>query len=261
MAERIDEIGFGTLKLIQEPEEFCYGVDAVLLADFAARQKGFFDVNFDGKPVVSRRDSMKDAAIVDLGSGTGIVPLILSHKTNCKKIYGVEVQKNSFDRAVRTSTMNGLQDRVEFFHSDVKEFWKKEGSFLRGYVDIVTSNPPYTAGKGGLTNSNSAKAIARHETTADLDDFVRCASELLKPKGSLFMVHRPSRLVDLCVAGRACGLEPKEMCLVSPKEGRIPNILLVHMIKGAGRELKILKPLAVYDRDGSYTDKLRKSYE
>ena len=85
MAERIDEIGFGTLKLIQEPEEFCYGVDAVLLADFAARQKGFFDVNFDGKPVASRRDSMKDAAIVDLGSGTGIVPLILSHKTNCKK--------------------------------------------------------------------------------------------------------------------------------------------------------------------------------
>ena len=204
---------------------------------------------------------MKDSVAVDLGSGTGIIPLILSHKTNCKKIYGVEIQKNSFDRAVRNSAMNGLQDRVGFFHSDVKGFWEREGAFLRGCADIVTSNPPYTAGQGGLTNCNRAKMIARHETTADLADFVQCAAELLKPKGSFFMVHRPSRLVDICAVGRAYSLEPKEMCFVSPKEGEIPNILLVHMIKGAGRELKILKPLAVYDSDGGYTEKLRKSYE
>lgn len=261
MTERIDQIGFGGLELIQEPAEFCYGVDAVLLADFAARQGGFSEVNFDAKLVVARRRGLADCKAVDLCTGTGIIPLILSYKTNCSRIYGVEVQQNSYERAVRSVQRNGLQARVQFFRSDVKDFCSGQGVCLRDSVDVVTCNPPYTQGQGGLTNANSAKTIARHETTAGLADFVQCAAQLLKPKGSFFMVHRPARLVDICVAGRTYGLEPKELCLVSPKEGEIPNILLVHMIKGGGKELKLLKPLAVYEADGSFTARLRKCYE
>ena len=206
MTERIDQIGFGGLELIQEPAEFCYGVDAVLLADFAARQGGFSEVNFDAKPVVARRRGLADCKAVDLCTGTGIIPLILSYKTNCSRIYGVEVQQNSYERAVRSVQRNGLQARVQFFRSDVKDFCSGQGVCLRDSVDVVTCNPPYTQGQSGLTNANSAKAIARHETTAGLADFVQCAAQLLKPKGSFFMVHRPARLVDICVAGRTYGL-------------------------------------------------------
>ena len=122
MTERIDQIGFGGLELIQEPAEFCYGVDAVLLADFAARQGGFSEVNFDAKPVVARRRGLADCKAVDLCTGTGIIPLILSYKTSCSRIYGVEVQQNSYERAVRSVQRNGLQARVQFFRSDVKTF-------------------------------------------------------------------------------------------------------------------------------------------
>ena len=127
MTERIDQIGFGGLALIQEPAEFCYGVDAVLLADFAARQGGFSEVNFDAKPVVARRRGLADCKAVDLCTGTGIIPLILSYKTNCSRIYGVEVQQNSYERAVRSVQRNGLQARVQFFRSDVKDFCSGQG--------------------------------------------------------------------------------------------------------------------------------------
>ncbi len=260
MTERIDQIGFGGLRLIQEPTEFCYGVDAVILADFAARQGGFCEENFEGRPIVPKRRGSQDCRAVDLGTGTGIIPLILSYKTTCSRLVGVEIQAGSCARAARSAELNGLQERVHFFCADVKNFCDEAGMELLGSVELVTCNPPYTQGQGGLTNRNSAKAIARHETTAGLADFVQCASRLLKPKGSFFMVHRPSRLVDLCAAGRVFGLEPKELCFVSPKEGEIPNIMLVHMIKGGGPELRLLRPLYIYDEAGNYTEELRACY-
>lgn len=241
--ERLDETGFGQLKLIQKPEEFCYGVDAVILADMASKW--------------ARKSTKR---IVDLGTGTGIIPIILSHKTCAPHLYGVEVQSGSFDRAERNVKINGLEDRLSFIHGDVKDYrdWGKD---LAGTVDIVTNNPPYTASNVGITSANDAKLIARHETTANLEDFMRCAYYLLKDKGDFFMVHRPSRIVDICSIGREIGLEPKEMCFVSPNVNKKPNILLVHFVKGGGREMKLMNPLFVYDLEGNYTEKLREAYK
>lgn len=242
--ERLDEIGFGGLTLIQKPEEFCYGVDAVILADFASKY--------------SRR-TFRSA--VDLGTGTGIIPLILSSKTEIPSITGIEVQADSYNRAVRNSKNNGLEERVKFVHGDVKDYRTGWGRELQGTVDLVTSNPPYTAGSSGLTSSNPAKLIARHETTASLEDFMKCAAWILRDKGEFFMVHRPSRIVDICCLGRQYGLEVKELQFVSSNREGKPNILLIHMVKGGGREAKMLPPLYVYDMEGGYTPELLAAYE
>lgn len=242
--ERLDEIGFGELKLIQKPKDFCYGVDAVILADFSVK-------NLKKKP----------KTIIDLGTGTGILPLIMSYKTDAERIIGVEIQEDSFLRAKRNSTINKLDGRVSFINGDIKDYALGWGSELKESADMVISNPPYFISGGGIINDLAPKTIARHETTAGLEDFMKCASYLLRPKGDLFMVHRPSRLVDICCYGRAHGLEPKEMCFVSPKQQSIPNILLVHFVKGGGKELKFTKPLAVYDEDGNYTKELLEAYK
>lgn len=234
--ERIDEIGFSNLRLIQKPEEFCYGVDAVILADFASKKKA--------------------ARIVDLGTGTGIVPVILSHKTKAEFIYGIEYQKNSFDRAVRNVELNGLADRLEFINANVAEF---DG--LKEWADAVTTNPPYMVSNGAITNENTAKTIARHETVGTLEDFVKCASGILKNKGDFYMVHRPSRLVDIFVTCRKYRLEPKEIRFVAPRKGERPNIILVHCVKNGGAELKILNDLYVYEQPGVYSDEIEKIYE
>lgn len=244
MTERIDKVGFGGLQLIQEPGEFCYGVDAVILADFAARH---------ATSPLNR--------VIDLGTGTGIIPLILSRKTGATMIAGLEIQEGSYKRAVRNAALNGLENRVRFYKGDVKTAAKDELRHLLGQMDAVTSNPPYMEKTGGLKCANTAKSIARHETTAGLEDFMACAAAMLKPRGDFFMVHRPSRLADICCFARAYGLEPKELCFVSPDCRRTPNIILVHCVKGAGRQLRILEPLYVYNKDGSYTEELRKCYK
>ncbi len=241
--ERIDQIGFGNLKLIQKPKDFCYGVDAVILADFAVKC-----------------NKSKPKTIVDLGTGTGVIPLILSHKTDAKHIYGLEVQEDSWQRALRNAKLNNLEDRISFINDDVKSF-KTWAADFQGSVDMVVSNPPYFISGGGIINNLAPKTIARHETTAGLKDFLACASYLLKPKGDFYMVHRPSRLADICCYGRENGLEPKEMCFVSPNKDSVPNILLVHMVKGGGKELKFLPPLAVYDGEGNYTPELLEAYK
>lgn len=242
--ERLDEIGFGNLKLIQKPKDFCYGVDAVILADFAVK-------NLKRTP----------NTIIDLGTGTGIIPLIMSHKTDADKIIGVEVQEDSYLRAQRNSKINDLEDRVSFINGDVKDCLSSWGRQLKGAADVVVSNPPYFISGGGIVNDLAPKTIARHETSAGLAEFMACASYLLKPKGDFFMVHRPSRLADICCYGREYGLEPKDMCFVSPTADSIPNILLVHFVKGGGKELKFQKPLAVYDENGEYTKELLEAYK
>lgn len=241
--ERVDKIGFGELRLIQKPKEFCYGVDAVILADFAIKN--------------TKRNPK---TVIDLGTGTGVIPLIFSHKTNAESIIGVEVQENSYERAQRNALLNGIGDRVSFINGDVKNVstW---GESLKNSIDVVVSNPPYFISGGGIVNDLAPKTIARHETTAGLKEFIAAASYLLKPKGDFFMVHRPSRLADICCFGRENSLEPKEMCFVSPKRDSIPNILLVHMVKGGGNELKLKKPLAVYDEYGNYTEELLTAYK
>lgn len=242
--ERLDEIGFGNLKLIQKPKDFCYGVDAVILADFVVK-------NLKRNP----------KSIFDLGTGTGILPLILSHKTDAEKIIGVEIQEDSYLRAQRNSKLNNLEERVSFVNADIKDFDSNWGADFKGAIDVVVSNPPYFISGGGIINDLAPKTIARHETTAGLKDFMACAAYLLKARGDFFMVHRPSRLADICCYGREYGLEPKDMCFVSPTADSVPNILLVHFVKGGGKELKFKKPLAVYDGSGNYTKELLEAYK
>ena len=242
MELRLDDTGFGGIHIYQNPQEFCYGVDAVLLADFAS-----------GSPAARREKSR----IIDLGTGTGIVPLILSHKTKAGKIYGVEVQEASWQLAEKNREYNNLTDRLEFIKSDIKEL----DEVHREGFDIVTSTPPYTAGNCGIESANRAKMIARHETTADLDDFIARAAWLLKDKGDFYMVHRPGRLIDICESCRKHRLEPKELRFVSGKPMDKPNILLVHCVKNGNRQLKVLDPLAVRNEDGDYTEEICEIYE
>ena len=243
MEERIDNIGFGDLKLIQMPEEFCYGVDAVMLSDFAAK-------------MCTQKGGAK--AICDLGTGTGVVPFILSYKTEAQRIYGIEVQKDSFDRAVRGAQLNGLEDRVKFINMDVKDISDLGKDYLETF-DMVTSNPPYTKAQGGILSSSDAKAIARHETTATVEDFIETAAKLLKDRGDFVLVHRPGRIADICCALRDNKLEPKEIQLVSPREGETPNIMMIHAVKNGGKFLKFLKPINVYDGE-DYSEEIRKMY-
>lgn len=244
--ERLDEIGFNGLKLIQKPQEFCYGVDAIILADFAARG-------------ASRSNKMNLA--VDLGTGTGIIPLVLSHKTSLERIYGIELQSDSYNRACRNAQMNKVTERVQFINADVSQPIA-DLEELKGSVDIVTSNPPYMIGGAGLINENQAKKIARHETTADLENFVIAAARLLRQKGDFYMVHRPSRLVDICFYCRKHHLEPKELRFVAPNKNTKANILLIHCVKYGNPELKMLDTLYVYEEDSDrYSEEIIKIYE
>lgn len=238
--ERIDDIGFGNLRLIQKPEDFCYGIDAVLLATFA-------EVTVGGRAI-------------DLGTGTGIIPMILSHRTQAAEIVGVEVQRDSYERGLRNIALNGLEGRVRMIHGDVKHLIAEELA-ARHSFDAVLTNPPYIKGGGGLKNKADARTIARHETTAELSDFVGEAGLLLKDKGDFYMVHRPSRLVDISVLCRQNRLEPKELRLVSPNRDAAPNILLLHCVKNGKPELKFLDPLYVYNGDGGYTKEILRLYE
>jgi len=238
--ERVENIGFGELKLIQNPEAFCYGIDAVILSDFAN----------------SIYPDFRNA--VDLCTGTGIVPFILSHKNSSAELTGVDVQASSIDMARRSCEMNGLEDRVHFACSDILEM---DMSISGKSVDMVTCNPPYFAKGGAIPSSNAEKFIARHETTATVEDFIKAAAGLLKGKGHFFMVHRPSRLVDIFYFCRKYGLEPKDIRFVVPKAGQTPNIVLIHCSAGGGRELKYMKNLCVYNDDGSYTEEIECIYE
>ena len=245
--ERIEEIGFGKLKLIQDSDQFCYGVDAVILADFAN----------------SICPGFKRA--VDLGTGNGIIPMILSHKNHEAIITGVEMQECAIELARRSADLNGLDERVSFVKSDVCELDSNMDIFKtvdgENAVDIVTCNPPYFTKGGAIPNKNAVKFIARHETSASIEDFVKAAAKLLKRNGHFFLVHRPSRLVDILYYCRKNGLEPKTLRMVVPKPAEAANIVLVHCVKGGGRELNVMKELAVYNENGEYSDEIQRIYE
>ena len=257
---RIENTGFGNIRLIQDPDSFCYGIDAVILADFASGISGRW----------------KSAA--DLGTGTGIIPFILIHKNPEKSCYvvGIDIQEEAVEMATDSSKMNSMDDRVRFFKADVADIAEAQNSETLKSVtdeplwrtalesdgfDIAVSNPPYFAKGGGIINRKDSKYIARHETTADLDRFMKAAANILKTRGNFFIVHRPSRLVDIFSSGRKYGLEPKTMRMVIPSEGKAPNIVLVHCVKCGGKELKVMSDLIVYNGDGNYSDEIEEIYE
>jgi tRNA1Val (adenine37-N6)-methyltransferase len=236
--ERVDRIGFGDYQLIQDATQFCYGIDAVLLADFA--QAG------------------KDDRIADLGTGSGVIPFILHHKSKANRIVGIEKQPEAYELALRNGQMNGLEGVVEWLLCDVKDIRKH---LAAGSFNVVVSNPPYVKKGGGPASPSSFMEIARHETTAALEDFIQAAAYLLSPLGTFSMVHRPSRLVDILSCCRKNHLEPKRLRLVAPKPGSSPNIVLVQCVKNGGKELLIEPMLYVRDIQGFYTEEIDRIYE
>ena len=197
MKLRADATGFGEIQILQDPEAFCYGADAVLLAGFAAEV-----LNGYGR---------RPDRLCDLGTGTGIIPLILSHKTSIPELCGLEVQDSSFLIAEKNIALNHLENRLRFFRGNVRDC-RPDGGLLQvlggaGSFDAVTCNPPYTAGSSGIRSDHPGKVIARHETCGTLRDFLSAAALLLKYKGDLFLIHRPSRLTDILTQMRECGIE------------------------------------------------------
>ena len=240
--ESLEEIGFGGLKLLQSGEGFRFGIDAVLLADFACR---FCP---DAKQVV------------DLGTGNGAAAFIISHKNQNASITGIDVQAKAIDLAVRSRALNGLEDRMELLQCDVANLSEALPQ-LRDTADAVVSNPPYVAKGAGLASAGDSKYISRHETTAGIEEFVKAASFLLRDRGHFFLVHRPSRMVDIFFFCRKYALEPKDIRLVTPKKGAKSNIMLLHCVRGGGRELAFLPDLYVYDEQGNYSPEIMKIYE
>ena len=245
--ERIDDTGFGGLRVIQNRGSG-YGVDAVLLAAFASGETGA-----KGLPKGAR----KPLKIADLGTGCGVAAFILYHKLGGAVMTGYDINSGAIDRAQRACLMNGLTEDIQFICSDIKDI---EAS---ADLDAVITNPPYfrrTPDEPGAADPDE-RYIARHETTADISDFAAVSAGMLREGGHLYMVHRPDRLADIIAGMRAAGIEPKEMQLVVPREGKAANIVLIHGIKGAGAEMRLLPQIAVHTADGGYTDEILQYYE
>ncbi|MDQ0228625.1 tRNA1(Val) (adenine(37)-N6)-methyltransferase [Metabacillus niabensis] len=234
--ERLDYLLAENLRIIQSPTVFSFSLDAVLLSRFAYLpiQKG---------------------NILDLCTGNGIVPLILSTRTK-GKIVGVEIQERLYDMAVRSIEYNQLEHQIEMVHGDIKEMPKTLGY---GKYDVVTCNPPYfTTSQKGYQNLNEHLAIARHEILCTLEDVIRVSSQLVKQGGKIALVHRPGRLVDIVELMRKYGVEPKRIQSVYPKINKEANTILVEGIKGGRSDLKLLPPIIVYDEHNEYTPEIRK---
>ena len=236
--ERIDDLEFKNLKIIQNKNGFCFGIDSVLLVNFAKEIK-------------------KQSKILDLGTGTGIIPILLSGKVELKKAIGVEIQKDVASMAKRSVSLNNLDDKIEIINENVINIGKL---YPKQYFDVVITNPPYKKMGTGIINESEAKIISRHEITANLEDFIKTARDMLKDKGEFFMVHRPERLVDIISLMRKLNIEPKKLRFVCPNKNKEPNMVLIKGIKNAKEFLKIEKNLYVYNEDGIYTDEILKIY-
>ncbi len=212
-------------------------MDAVLLSGFARVKKG--------------------ECAIDLGTGTGIIPILLEAKTQGKHFTGLEIQPESADMAERSVRYNHLEDKISILVGDIREASKRFGA---SSYDVVTTNPPYMIGQHGLVNPGDAKAIARHEILCTLEDVLRESARLLRPGGRFYMVHRPFRLVEIFTGMTAHGIEPKRMRLVHPYVDREPNMVLIEGAKGGRSRLTVEKPLIVYQEPGVYTDEIYEVY-
>ncbi len=235
--ERFDDLQRNGLKIIQDPKRFCFGMDAVLLSGFARVKE--------------------DEVAIDLGTGTGIIPLLLSAKTEGKHFTGLEIQPESAEMAARSVAYNGLSDRIEIVEGDI---CTAQEQFGLASFDVVTSNPPYMVASAGIVNEADAKTIARHEIKCTLEDLIATTAKLLKPNGRCYFVHRPFRLVDLFYQMRAKGIEPKRMQLVYPFEDKEPNMVLVEGVRGGKSQLNVEKPLIIYEEPGVYRPEIYDIY-
>lgn len=235
--ETLDDLQLKGIHIIQKKEGFRFGVDAVLLANFAKVKR--------------------NATVIDLCSGTGIIPFIIKGKSHCGLITGVEIQSEFAEMANRSSQYNKFEDEIKFVEGDLKD-----KSLLKtlGRVDVVTVNPPYKLHNSGILNETNRSTIARHEVCCTLEDVISAARTLLKDNGRFFMVHRPERLVDILSLMRKYKIEPKRLRFVHPKPGKAPNIVLVEGQRDGGTFLKIEDPLYVHLEDNSYSKEIEEMY-
>ena len=234
--ERVDDLQNG-LFVIQDPKKFCFGMDAVLLSGFARVKRG--------------------EVALDMGTGTGIIPILLSDRTDGEHFTGLEIQHECAEMADRSVRYNGLEDRVRIVEGDIRE---AAGIFGAASFDVVTCNPPYMTGQHGLTNALEAKTIARHEVLCSFDDIAKEASAVLKTKGRFYLVHRPFRLAEIFSTLKKYHLEPKRMQLVYPFVDKEPNMVLIEAMKGGNPRITVEKPLIVYETPGVYTKDIRELY-
>ncbi len=235
--ERIDDLQRNHYKIIQDSDRFCFGMDAVLLSGFARAKEG--------------------DRVLDLGTGTGIIPILMEAKTCAAHLSGLEIQPDSADMARRSVKLNGLEEKIEIVTGDIKE---AVSLFGPASFDVVTCNPPYMTEHHGLTNPGAPKAIARHELLCTLEDVISQAGRLLKPGGNFYMVHRPFRLADIFVLLRQYKIEPKRMKLVYPFVDKEPNMVLIEANRGGRPRMTVEKPLIVYKEPGVYTDEIYEVY-
>ena len=235
--ERIDDLQRNGYRIIQDPDRFCFGMDAVLLSGFANAKKG--------------------DKVLDMGTGTGIIPILMEAKTEAEHLTGLEIQPESADMALRSVQLNGLEDKISIVTGDIKE---AKDLFPKASFQVITSNPPYMIGQHGLVNPHSEKAIARHEVLCTLEDVIENAAALLVPGGHFYMVHRPFRLAEIMTTLVKYRLEPKRMQLVYPYIDKEPNMVLIEAARGGKSRLQVEKPLIVYEKPGVYTPEIYDVY-
>ena len=241
--ERLDNLQYNNLKIIQYTNGFCFGIDSILISDFA-------------------KEIRKNSIGVDLGTGTGVISILLTAKTNLYKIYGVEIQADVAEMAKRSIELNHMQNKVEIININLNEIEEGEGNkkLQRESFDFIVTNPPYKKLETGKVNKSQYKYISRHEITANLEDFIRTSKYLLKDRGSLYMVHRPERLADIIILMRKYKIEPKRVRFVHSKINKEPTLILIKGVKNANPFLKIEKPLIIYNENGKYTDEIYEIY-
>lgn len=237
MKLREDIIPGTDLKILQNPDYFCYGIDAILLSSFAE---------------IRRKDK-----VLDLGTGNGIIMLRLVGLYNPKKVVGIEIQKDLAELAARSIELNKLEDRAEVKNIDLK---KLKEYYPSQSIDKIVTNPPYIKEGSGLINPNKHLSIARHEIHCNLEDIFQVSSYLLKDKGKLYMIHKSFRLVELLTLGREYKLEAKRVQFIQPREGEDANLVLIEFSKNSSQEIRVMPPLIVYNEDGSYTDQIEEIY-
>lgn len=235
--ERLDELHRNGYYIIQDPGQFCFGMDAVLLSGFARVKPG--------------------EKALDLGTGTGIIPILLEAKTKGEHFTGLEIQPESADMAARSVAYNHLEEKVDIVTGDIKGASQIFGA---SSFDVVTTNPPYMIGQHGLVNEGDAKAIARHEILCDLDDILRESARILPPGGRFYMVHRPFRLAEIFSKMVAYRIEPKRMQMVYPFVDKEPNMVLIEGLRDGKSRLTVEKPLIVFEKPGVYTKEITEIY-
>ncbi len=235
--ERVDDLHRNGYLLIQDPKKFCFGVDAVLLCGFAQVKKG--------------------ERVLDLGTGTGVIPILLEAKTKGSHFTGLEIQQESVEMAKRSVLLNGLERKITIDEGDIKQAAMQYG---RQVFDVVTANPPYMNDGGGLKNESMSKAIARHELLCTLEDVLFASAEVLKVGGRLYMIHKPHRLAEIIVEMKKYKLEPKKMRFVHSYLQKPPSLVLIEAVKGGRAMVKVEPPLLIYEKDGSYTEEVKKIY-